>query len=116
MSARAYALIQEAIQILREEDGASELGSYRDVVTDVLHQAYEDPEINKGEKTPGVRHLLKDMILTEAMSMFEEEIEDKELKKIALIPRDELPLHTNREWETEEGTNYFRKRLEGDAR
>jgi len=116
MSARAYALIKEAIDLFREEDGASELGAYRDVVTDVLHRAYEDHDINKGEKTPSVRLLLKNMILMEAESMFQEEIEDRELKRIATIPRDELPLHITREWETEEGASYYRKRLEGTAR
>jgi len=86
MSARAYALIKEAIDLFREEDGASELGAYRDVVTDVLHRAYEDHDINKGEKTPSVRLLLKNMILMEGSPCSRRKSKTENLKESPLSP------------------------------
>ena len=39
MSTKTKQLIRQAIKIIKEEDGASAVGCYRDVVTEVLHLA-----------------------------------------------------------------------------
>ena len=46
--------------------------------------------------------------------MFEEEIVNAELDRIAKIPKNNLPLYLNKEWETEAGLKMYQDRLKGN--
>jgi len=43
MSLKAKQLLKQAVRAFLEEDGASDIGAYRDCVTDILHLAYNQP-------------------------------------------------------------------------
>jgi hypothetical protein len=82
MSAKAKRLIKQAIKIIEEEDGASAVGCYRDVVIEVLHLA------NKKFRTGPYSgpDMLKHWICTSGFDVFEEELELIEAIKIDAIP------------------------------
>jgi len=111
MSEKARKHIKEAVKAHLVDDGASELGKYRDVVLEVLHLAYKDRKVTKGKKDLDTRSMLKDMLLTEAFSGFEEEITNNEINKICKISKENLPLHLNDTWETEDGHQYFNEKI-----
>jgi len=114
MSDTACKLIKEAVKAHIKEDGASNLGAYRDVITEVLHLAYKDRKVTNGKKDFNTRAMMKDMILIEGDSMFEEEVTNNEIEKICDIPKENLPTYINHEWETESGLQLFQQRLKGD--
>lgn len=110
MSAKAKQLIKQAIQTIKDEDGASDIGCYRDVVTEVLHLARK-----KFKKGP---YSNKDYLLQEICSSgflaFDEELELLELQKLNRIPKKNLPLHTIDEFTFESIQKEFEKRLKGN--
>ena len=114
MSDKARKHIKEAVKAHIKDDGAGYLGAYRDVITEVLHLAYKDRKITKGKKDFNTRCMLKDMILSEGDSMFEEEVEKEEIDFISKILRRDLPTYINHEWETEAGLKMFQDRLKGN--
>lgn len=75
MSDKARRLIKQAIQSHLNDDGASETGAYRDVVTEVLKFAKKKfPNLSN----EGLLHSICD----EGYDGFMEEIELEELKKL----------------------------------
>ena len=68
------------------EDGASEQGSYRDVITEVLHLAHK--RFTKLDLA-----LLRHWICTLGWDNFEEELQQAELDNVKKIPDSALPLH-----------------------
>jgi hypothetical protein len=114
MSDKARKLIREAVKAHLVEDGASDLGAYRDVVTEVLHLAYHNNKLNGWERTDDFRMFLKDTLLNEAFLGFEEEVENDEMARIAKIPKTNLPLYINQVWETEAGLKMYQNRLKGN--
>lgn len=110
MSAKAKRLIKQAIKLIDEEDGASKVGCYRDVVTEVLHLAnkkfrigpYSGPE------------MLKHWICTSGFEVFEEELEIIETGKVNAIPDEDLPLHNIKEFEYPASKLRFEQRLKGE--
>ena len=107
MSAKAKRLIKQAIKIIKEEDGASEIGGYRDVVTEVLHLAN-----NRFRTGPYAGpNMLYHWICTSGFEVFEEELEIIEAGKVDAIPDEQLPLHSIDEFEYRANKTRFEERL-----
>lgn len=112
----ARKIVQRAITAYREQDGASNMGSYRDVVTDLLHIAFNDYELRKEYKVSDKEDNLnwsshlKDQ-LNEAYLMFEEEREQAENSLVNKIHREDLPLLINEKWEFESSRELYEERL-----
>jgi hypothetical protein len=91
----------------KEEDGASEIGGYRDVVTEVLHLA--NKKFNTGQYSGP--NMLYHWICTSGFEAFEEELEIIEAGKVDAIPDDQLPLHSIHEFEYRANKTRFEERL-----
>ena len=112
-------LLKKAVEAYRADQGASDMGSYRDAITDLLHMAFNDKELRKGWMTNdrGIQDNLnwdaaiKDYLIYESYDTFEEERETTENTKVGNIPDDELALHVNDIWEFESSRNLFNWRL-----
>jgi hypothetical protein len=113
MSDKAKALIKQAIEIHEKEDGASDYGKYRDIITEVLHLAYNDSKLRSGDKNALYRNALKDWVVEAGFNGFEEEVMGTEIERIAKIKEKRLPLYLTKEWETNEGSEYYLERLKG---
>ena len=121
MSEKARDLIRQAVEEYQSGDGASRLGSYRDVVTDLLHLAAADKELKDrpDDDKPNDLHgwlveNLQPSILGEAYDLFMEERENAELEKVNNIPLKELPLHIVRnKWEFDTSLIRIEERLKG---
>jgi len=113
MSDKARALIKQAVEINETEDGASSYGKYRDIITDVLHLAYNDTELRSGNKTALYRNALKDWVVEAGFENFEEEVANAEIERIDKIEEKDLPLSLTKEWETNEGHEYYLEKLKG---
>ena len=108
----ALDLIKRAIK-LHAEEGASENGRYRDVITEILHLAYKDSKLRgDNSKNALYRNSLKDWILDAGFNVFEEEVATAETLRINDIPKKKLSLYLTKEWETNEGEEFFLKRVE----
>lgn len=110
MSKKAKALIREAVKLYRDEDGASEFGSYRDVVTDVLHLFRADVDATgacpQSPSGPDIRY-----VLDEGFVMYLDERRTAERKHLDEIPDKELPLHLDDVWEFDENRVAFHEKL-----
>jgi hypothetical protein len=125
MSAKAKMLLKQAIQLIEEEDGTSEIGCYRDVVTEVLHLAnkkfcaggpYSGPDMLKhwaGGPYSGP-DMLKHWICSMGFDVFEEELEIIEAGKVEAIPDEQLPLHNINEFIYPASKARFEERLKGE--
>jgi hypothetical protein len=107
MSKNAKKLIRQAIKLIGEEDGASPVGCYRDVVTEVLHLA------NKRFRTGAYSgiDMLRHWICSMGFEAFQEELEIIEMGKVNAIPDSELPLHTITEFQFLVCRTQFEERL-----
>jgi hypothetical protein len=108
MSDKARKLIAKAIKIHCEEDDASDIGAYRDVVTEVLHLAYE-----KFKTGPYSGVDLRHWICSSGYDAFLEELALIELDRLNKIPDKNLPLHTVEEFEFDSTKEMFEERLKG---
>lgn len=118
--------IQRAVKAFREQHGASDLGSYRDVVTDILHMAFNDEKLRKAQTTPSNHNYIatnqdwdayiKDQIAYGGYDVFQEERLNAELSLVRKIPTEDLPLHVNDEWEFEECRALFESRLKNEEK
>lgn len=108
-------LIREAVRLYQEEQGATSLGSYRDVVTDLLHTAAEDKSLHKDLPKIDKRTDLH-YILDEGYDMYQEERRNAEAEKIGSIKEENLPLHINDDFEFEENRADFKRRLSGSKK
>jgi hypothetical protein len=107
MSDKARKSIEQAIRSHLDDDGASERGAYRDVITEILHLAKKKfPNLSN----EGLFHITCD----EGYDVFMEELELMELDKLNKIPDRKLPLHSINEFEFESVKKAFEKRLKGD--
>lgn len=113
MSKKAKAILRQAIKLYRKEDGASETGSYRDALTDVLHLL--DDECKFDIKDEDDLWSLKDNVYRNAFNFFIEECQSNELKKIYKIPKKKLPLYINHQWRFKGNREIFLSRLKGDT-
>jgi hypothetical protein len=109
MSDKARKLIKQAIKLHLTEDGASDMGAYRDVITEVLHLA------KKKFKDETTLESLKYRITDEGFESFVEEQENNELAKVDRIPDKNLPLHSVDEFEFELSKERFIERLKGKS-
>jgi len=99
--------LKNALKCYREESGASRMSSYRDVVTDILHLAFNDKELRKEWKVPDKGAAananwdanIKAYVIDNGYSGFEEEREQAEYDFMYGIKNDDLPLYVNHEWE-----------------
>jgi hypothetical protein len=107
MSTKAVRLIKQAIKLIEEEDGASKIGCYRDVVTEVLHLA------NKKFRTGPYSNpdMLYHWICSSGFEAFTEELEIIEIGKVDAIPDEDLPLHTIDEFKYLASKARFEERL-----
>jgi hypothetical protein len=110
MSDKARKLIKQAIQSHLDDDGASDIGAYRDVVTEVLHFAHKKFKTGPYSGMDMLRH----WICSGGFDGFEEELEEAELRKLNKIPDKKLPLHTREEFECESVQKAFEFRLKGE--
>ncbi len=108
MSDKARKLIAQAIKLHLDEDGASEIGAYRDVVTEVLHFAKKKFTEHSSE---GLFHDICD----EGYDAFMEELELGELDKLKKIKDKDLPLHKMEEFEFDSIKKMFEERIKGGA-
>lgn len=116
MAKQSCEYIRKAIRIYRKTDGASDMGSYRDVITDLLHIAFNDKKLRKNYGINGKKNNLNWIAhlknqLNEAYLMFEEEREITENSMVQKIPIHNLPLHINEEWEFKSSRKLFEERL-----
>lgn len=105
-------LIREAVKGYYEEHGATSIGSYRDVITDLLHIAAEDKSLYKDLPKIGKRTVLH-YILDEGYDMYQEERRNAETEMVGTIKKENLPLHINDDFEFEENKEFFKSRLSG---
>lgn len=115
MSDKARALIEEAIHEYQSGDEATRLGSFRDLVTDLLHLASSD-EILCAEQNnpPDWDGKLEGLILTGAVGVFYEEKQTQEYEKVSAIPADELPLYIGHEWAWATSKQLFQERIKNE--
>lgn len=116
MSDKARKLIKQAIQSHLDDDGASDIGAYRDVVTEVLHLAHKKFKTGNtyiSGRPYSNRDTLKLWVCGEGFSGFEEELEEEEARKLSKIPDKKLPLHTVEEFQFESVQLMFVERLKG---
>lgn len=102
MSDKAKQFVAQAVRSYRAEDGATELGSYRDLVCDLLHMANSEQSVD-----------LQQWVLKEGWDMFQEECEQEEHNNIARIPERDLTLHMDQEFEFESSRVYLEQRIKG---
>ena len=119
LSARTY--LKKAIQVYRKKEGATNLGSYRDAVTDFLHAAIDDPQVRKDhdQRAGSIQdwsHFIEDQIIYEGKSMFYGERNLKERKLILKYPIKDLPLHINDDFEFEEHKHFLLERLKNASK
>ncbi len=107
MSTRAKALIRRAIKIIKEEDGASDIGCYRDIITEVLHLANKKFSTGPYSGPDMLHHQLCQL----GFETFEEELEIIEANKVNAIPDTDLPLHTLNEFKYDASKIRFEERL-----
>lgn len=103
--------LKKALQAYINEHGASELGAYRDVATDLLHLMREDTSVHKSLPSlvgkPDCRY-----ILDEAWDAFQEELLNKEIEEIDKhAAKKKLPLLVNRKWEFKDAEVYYKEQL-----
>lgn len=105
MSQKAKQLLRQAVRLYLVEDGATDLGSYRDAVTDLLHLARK-----KLGKTQSI-DMLYHWICSMGYESFQEELENAEIAKVNKIPDSDLPLHKIDEFEFDAAKTQFEERL-----
>jgi hypothetical protein len=108
MSDNARKLIKQAIKLHLTEDGASDMGAYRDAITEVMHFArkkFKDKSLDE----------LQERIINEGFQGFLEELELIEQQKLHRIPDKNLPLHSMDEFEFLTTQNLFIERLKGKS-
>ena len=116
---KPHNFLQIAIKAYREQHGATEMGSYRDAVTDLLHLAFNDKKLRKQflshdrgiQDNPNWDSYIKNELAWGAYDVFEEERELTENRLVQDIPAEDLPLHINDEWEFESTRHYFEEKL-----
>ena len=117
MSEKARKFIQQALKEYEEGDGATSLGSFRDVVTDLFHLAVGNSELRKQhfDKTKmdhvGWTHFLYQWILRDGYDTFHTEREEAEHDRINKIPKKDLPLHLNDNFEYNTSISLIEERL-----
>lgn len=109
MNARDH--IKAAIQIYRDYDGATDFGSYRDLVTDMLHILKADTAAHKVLPTqngyPDYFH-----VCNEGWDIFVEECVNAEINIIDKAAREnKLPLLVNHKWEYSDAEEYYKEKL-----
>lgn len=110
VSKKAVKHLEKAVQLYLDEDGASDIGAYRDAVTDILHLARK-----KFPRDTRFGSDLKGWILDEAWNMVEEEVLNQELETISKTPKEDLPLLQTDDFETEAAQLELETRLKGDG-
>jgi hypothetical protein len=111
MSDKARKLIKQAIQSHLDDDGASDIGAYRDVVTEVLHFAYKELRKKTTKTAEPTLDYLNTWICSMGFEAFQEEIELAEIEKVNKIPDKKLPLHTVDEFQLDSAKTQFVERL-----
>ncbi len=115
--------IRKAIKGYLEDHEASQMGSYCDLMIDLLHIAFNDKELRKEwlkpdkgiTSNPNWTVTLKDQILGNGYANFEEEREQLESDFLYGINPEDLPLYINHEWEWEFMADEFEKRLKNEG-
>jgi hypothetical protein len=114
MSAKAKKLLKQAVKVYLEEDGATELGSYRDAFTDLLHMAKKDRAImKKAWDDPYI--YLKTNLVNDAFEAFVEESESIENALIAKLKTKNLPLHLDDKFHFDSSCKLFDERLKSNT-
>jgi hypothetical protein len=111
MSDKARKLIRQAIKSHLVDDGASDIGAYRDVVTEVLHIAYKEVRSKTTKAAKSTLDYLNTWICSMGFEAFQEELENAEIKKVDRIPDKKLPLHTVNEFQFDVSKTQFMERL-----
>ncbi|TRZ48562.1 MAG: hypothetical protein D4S01_10130 [Dehalococcoidia bacterium] len=112
MKATPRQLIQQAIQAFRDDDDASDVGSYRDVITEVLHMFVEDVCVRYHYTMDGELYPEAYPLIDVAWSVFVDEKRNAELEKVNNIKVKDLPLHIHDSFEFPVVYTYLLKRLE----
>lgn len=117
MSDKTKELIREAIQEYQSEDGASRLGSYRDVVTDLLHLAHGSEILRAEQNNPPGRTWLTELhfLVQSAYDSFMEERSLAETEEVNQIPQKDLPLYIEHDWEFYTSTLRVEERLKENS-
>jgi hypothetical protein len=111
MSLKAKRLLKQAVKAFLEEDGASDIGAYRDCVTDILHLAYKEARAKITKPAKATLDYLNNFICAMGFEAFQEELENAEVNKVDKIPDKKLPLHTADEFQFPVAKNQFEERL-----
>ncbi len=116
MSEKTRELIQEAIQEFQSGDEAR-LGSYQDLVADLLHLARSD-EILRAEQNnpenPNWDLALENIILEPGNNTFLQERQEKEYEEINAITDKELPLFIGHDWSFKSSEERFNERIKDE--
>lgn len=117
VSKKAKRLIQKAVQEYQSEDGASRRGSYRDVITDVLHLVHGNEALRVEASYATNKEWLSELyfILDSAYDAFMEEREQAESEEVKQIPPKDLPLYIEHDWEFESSSALVATRLKMKA-
>ena len=114
MSDKAKKLLKQAVKVYLEEDGATEMGSYRDAITDLLHMAKKNKVVMKDAGDEPYPHL-KFELLDSCYDIFLEESESTEYDKVVNIPARELPLHLDDKFFFDSSRKLFDERLKSNS-
>lgn len=103
--------LKKILKLYREEEDATDFGSYRDLITDALHLLRTDKTAQK------ICPLLSgkpDLFypLQEAWDVFQEECLNAEIETIDKAARkNELPMLVNRKWEFSDAEIYYKDKM-----
>jgi hypothetical protein len=111
MSLKAKRLLKQAVKAFLEEDGASDIGTYRDCVTDILHLAYKEARAKIKKPAKDTLDYLNHFICAMGFEAFQEELENAEIEKVNKIPDSKLPLHSMDEFSFDVAKTQFEERL-----
>lgn len=114
MSVKAKKLLKEVIRIYRDEDGATEMGSYRDAFTDLMHMVMKDKAV-KLDRSGDVYANIKIDLVNDAYSVFVDESESAENALITKLKTRDLPLHLNDKHQFDSSRKLLTDRLKSNS-
>jgi len=119
MTKQAIKALKKYVNDYQTRSGASRLGAFRDIATDLMHIAFADKELNetsrKGSDFSDWDSSLYDSIFSEGHRMFWEEMEEQEHTLVEAMKPKELLCFKIDDFNFESTKTLFEKRLKGEV-
>ena len=119
MTNQAIKALKKYVNEYQRRSGASRLGAFRDIATDLMHIAFADKDLDKAHRKgcdfSDWDSFLYDSIFSEGHRMFWEEMEDNERELIEKMKPKELLCFNINDFNFESTKKLFEQRLKGDV-